>query len=70
MQKLGFCILEDVKRAADFPFSGRRVPELTDRNGDFREMIRGNYRIVYLVEDTQITIRTIFEGHRQLSLDE
>lgn len=59
-------VLESVESAAQFPRSGRRVPELLGSDIEFREMIRGTYRIVYQLDDTPITIVTIFEGHRRL----
>jgi plasmid stabilization system protein ParE len=59
-------ILQAVQRTALFPGSGRIVPEI-DRS-DIREVILGNYRIVYQLSETTITILTIFESHR--SLDE
>lgn len=69
-EKWVLALLQDVERAARYPFAGRKVPELSARAGDFREVFRGTYRIVYEVEEQQITIRAIFEGHSLLKLDE
>jgi plasmid stabilization system protein ParE len=44
------------------PRLGRVVPELCDQ--DLREIIDGNYRIVYQLADHEILIVTVFEGHR------
>jgi len=52
------------RRAAKTPLAGRRVPE-TDRD-DVREVLFGNYRIVYRIEKREIHVLTIFEGHRLL----
>lgn len=47
---------------ARFPRSGRRVPELPVT--DLREVIEGNYRLVYRVRGQIVEILTVFEGHR------
>lgn len=57
-------LLQTVERAATTPLVGRRVPEL--QHPDIREMIKGNYRVVYRVAERGIDVLTIFEGHRQL----
>ena len=44
------------------PWAGRMVPELS--RDDIREVIEGNYRIVYQVHADQISILTVFEAHR------
>jgi plasmid stabilization system protein ParE len=53
-----------VENAAANPLAGRIVPEIGRE--DLREVLRGNYRIVYRVEDTTLQILTVFEGHRLL----
>lgn len=55
-------ILEAVQRTALFPTSGRIVPEIDQ--SDIREVILENYRIVYRLGETTITILTVFESHR------
>ena len=50
--------------AARFPKRGRMVPELHQEA--IRELIEGNYRIVYRVTETAVEILTLFEGHRLL----
>lgn len=52
------------RRAARMPRAGRVVPELG--RGDIREVIEGNYRIVYRVHAQRLTVLTVFEGHRLL----
>ena len=49
-------------RLEDFPRSGRIVPEL-DRN-DLREIILGEYRIVYLVTPDAVILVTVFRSSR------
>ena len=44
------------------PESGRMVPEFSRE--DIRELIEGNYRIVYQVFTDRIVVLTVFEGHR------
>lgn len=44
------------------PRLGRMVPEMIDET--LREVIEGNYRIVYKLGEDSIAILTVFEGHR------
>jgi len=55
-------LLEAVERTAMFPTSGRIVPEIG--RSDIREVIHGNYRIVFHLEELSITALTIFECHQ------
>ncbi|MCP4677964.1 MAG: type II toxin-antitoxin system RelE/ParE family toxin [Deltaproteobacteria bacterium] len=52
-----------VEQATDMPYSGRMVPEL--QRTDIREMLRDNYRIVYLVNAEGLSVLSVFEGHRK-----
>ena len=52
-----------VKNVTLFPFSVRRYEPAGPRD-DIRELVRGNYNIVYRVTDDAIYVLTIFEGHR------
>ncbi len=47
---------------ARFPNRGRAVPERPA--GGLRELIVGNYRVVYRVSAGRVQVLTIFEGHR------
>ena len=47
-----------------FPDAGRAVPELSQSN--LRELIEGNYRIIYRAGRAAIEVVTVFEGHRRL----
>ena len=57
---------ERARGAASVARSGRVVPEF-DRD-DIREVIVGNYRIVYRIEARSVTVLTVFEGHRLINL--
>jgi plasmid stabilization system protein ParE len=46
------------------PERGRAVPELPEAG--LRELIEGNYRIVYRVRAGAVEIVTVFEAHRLL----
>ena len=48
---------------ADHPDLGRTLPELP--GSELRELIEGNYRIVYRIRNEQIEVITVFEGHRR-----
>ena len=45
-----------------FPESGRRIPELS--GSELRELIEGNYRIVYRNRKDRVEVVTVFEGHQ------
>ena len=49
-------------RLTDFPRSGRAVPELNDEN--FREIILGNYRLIYRIRQDEVQILTVHHGAR------
>lgn len=57
-----------VKELKDFPESGRIVPE-TD-NKSIKELIYGNYRIIYRVEKKTISVLTVPHGKQVLPVDE
>lgn len=56
-------LLEAVERLAEYPLSGRMVPELTQPT--IREVIHGSYRIVYRVRADVLEILTVVHGARQ-----
>jgi addiction module RelE/StbE family toxin len=61
-------IRDCVKNIKIYPKSGRIVPEV--RNEQLREVISGNYRIIYrLGVDDLIEIITIHHSAKQLNLD-
>ncbi len=57
-----------VEQLKSSPEIGRVVPEI--RNDRFRELIYGNYRIIYRIEKKQISILTIRHGKQILPIDE
>ena len=56
------------KKALQAPLAGRKVPEFSRE--DIRELIEGNYRIVYQVFEDRLVVLTVFEGHRLFPEDE
>ena len=58
-------IFESVDRLINFPNSGRIVPELNDST--VRELILGNYRLVYRFKKDIVELLTIYHGARLLN---
>jgi addiction module RelE/StbE family toxin len=48
------------QQIADFPFSGRRVPEYDI--DQIREIIEGPYRIIYHIKPDQIDVLAVIHG--------
>jgi toxin ParE1/3/4 len=61
-------VFSKVDQLKSAPEIGRIVPEINDKQ--FRELIYGNYRIIYRVEVLQISILTIRHGLQILPIDE
>ncbi|RZB36064.1 MAG: hypothetical protein SRB2_02569 [Desulfobacteraceae bacterium Eth-SRB2] len=61
-------VFSKVEQLKSFSESGRIVPEINSK--DFRELIYGNYWIIYRVGKIQISIFTIRHGKQILPLDE
>jgi addiction module RelE/StbE family toxin len=57
-------IVESVERLKQFPRSGRMVPEVAQEA--YREVILGNYRIVYRLVGDQAEILTVVHSARLL----
>ena len=57
-------VLQAAERLADFPKSGRIVPELG--NNAIREVILGNYRIIYRLRSEVVEVLTVFHGAKLL----
>ena len=51
------------RAAAKQPRAGRVVPEVGRE--DVREILVGNYRIVYEIQKAEIRVLTVFEGHHR-----
>ena len=58
-------VLEAVERLSNFPKSGRVVPEVDDPV--IREIILGNYRIIYRATGNSAEILTVYHGSRLLA---
>lgn len=58
---------EAVDRLEMFPLSGRVVPEINRK--EIREVILGNYRIVYRVKEDETEILTVHHGAQLLTAD-
>jgi addiction module RelE/StbE family toxin len=56
-----------VERLQDHPRSGRVVPELGDDS--IREIVHGNYRIVYRLRPDLVEIAAVFHGARSFRFD-
>jgi toxin ParE1/3/4 len=51
-------------RLAEFPRSGRVVPELDVE--EIREIILGNYRLIYRIREDEVQVLTVHHGARLL----
>lgn len=60
-------IRKRLKNVLHAPLSGRKVPEFS--RDDIRELIEGNYRIVYQVFSDRLVVLTVFEGHRLFPIE-
>jgi len=58
-------LIAAVDRLQQFPDSGRMLPER--QSPDLREIISGNFRIVYRRRVTTVEIATVFRGSRDFS---
>lgn len=61
-------VFSKVDRLRSDPEIGRIVPEINEHQ--FRELIYGNYRIIYHIGKKQISILTIRHGKQILPIDE
>ena len=57
-------LMTRVDQLENFPKSGRMVPEFNAPN--IRELIEGNYRIIYKVTASQVAILRVHHAARQL----
>jgi len=62
--KLADKIFDKVKRLAEFPESGRLLPELD--NDKYREIIVQPCRILYYIEDDKVYVTHVMRSERQL----
>lgn len=61
-------ILDIARSLEAFPFAGRVVPELDDTN--IRERFVYNYRIIYRIEETTVTVSAVIHGKRLLNSEQ
>jgi toxin ParE1/3/4 len=61
-------IFTKVEELKNFPESGRIVPETNNKS--IRELIYGNYRIIYRVEENALSVLTVRHGKQLLPVDE
>jgi len=61
-------VFSKVEQLKSSPEIGRILPEIND--SQFRELIYGNYRIIYRIETKQISILTIRHGRQILPINE
>ena len=61
-------IFEKIGQLEFMPETGRMVPEI--RQNDFRELLYGNYRIIYRVGNEQASILTVRHGRQLLPIEE
>ncbi|MFH1942794.1 MAG: type II toxin-antitoxin system RelE/ParE family toxin, partial [bacterium] len=52
------------QQIAEFPLSGRKVPEY--EMDQIREVFEGFYRIIYYIKSDQIDILAIIHGHQNI----
>jgi addiction module RelE/StbE family toxin len=60
-------ILESTRNLQQFPRMGRIVPELGDEN--MRELLVISYRVIYRIEDNEVTIAAIAHTKQSLGID-
>ena len=66
-KSLFFEIEKKVNDLKDFSELGRIVPELEKQNiVEYRELIVGNYRIIYEIQEQSVTIHAIVDSRRNL----
>lgn len=56
-------LIERGESIGQFPKTGRKVPEIDSE--EIREIIEGNYRMVYRIKNEEVEILTVFECHRE-----
>ena len=57
-------IIEKAKHILMFPESGKMVPEYNDKS--IRQLLDGNYRIIYKISVNKIMVVTVVHGARNL----
>ena len=63
--RFGERIIEAAESLQSLPLRGRTVPEASSEN--IRELLFGNYRIIYRVEPTRVLVMTVIHAARDLA---
>lgn len=58
-------VLSRVDQLAAFPMSGRKVPEIG--KSEIRELLEGNYRIIFKVDEQALAILRVYHAARLLT---
>ncbi len=61
-------IFGSVERLVKYPESGRVVPEI--KRKEFREVVQGNYRVIYKIQETQLLVLLVKNYRQNLDEDE
>jgi plasmid stabilization system protein ParE len=61
-------VFQKIEELLSFPESGRIVPEIDNKT--IRELIYGNYQIIYRLEEKKISVLTVRHGKQILPVDE
>jgi toxin ParE1/3/4 len=61
-------IVKSTRRLKSFPFSGRIVPEIGVEY--IREIILGNYRLIYRIRNKEVQILTIYHSARLIDSEQ
>ena len=61
-------IFDCVERLEEFPESGRVVPEI--KRKDIREIVQGNYRVIYKLANDSINVLIVKSYYQQLKQKE
>jgi len=61
-------IFDSTEKLREHPKLGRIVPEIQE--DEYRELIEGNYRIIYLIGTSKISVLTVRHGKQRLSIKE
>ena len=67
-QRLAQRIMKRIRSLRRFPDSGGFVPE--DNSGRYRQLLEGNYRIIYRHEEKSVIIVSIYHAARILGPDQ
>ena len=61
-------IFDSAEKLKDHPKLGRVIPEIRDEN--YRELLEGNYRVIYWLGNSKISVLTVCHGKAIFPIDE